>query len=171
MCNSVNECYGAITYLNNNISSNISEVESKFEISYLIRYLIIFFVGFFPLFLLIFNSKLNFELKSRNKYLFSILFLIVLFPSFSFYYIAQDWGRWVNISYTLSLFTFIYCLKNKLIVIDLNKLNFPIFKKKIITTFLFIIFSFGWSPKTLINEDVSSIPIYRKTLNILKSIN
>ena len=171
MCNSVNECYGAMTYLNRNLSSNIGEVISKFKLSYLIRYILIFLIGFLPLLLLILNSKLNFKTKIKNKYFFLILFLLAFFPSFSFYYIAQDWGRWINISYTLSLFTYIFCFKNSLIILDIEKLNFTIFKKKIITTFLFILFSFAWSPKTLINEDVSSIPIYRKTINIIKSIN
>ncbi len=170
MCDSVNECYGAMTYLNRNIESNIGEVLSKFKLSYLIRYILILLIGFLPLLLLIFNSRLNFKTKFNNKYFFSILFFLIFCPSFSFYYIAQDWGRWVNISYTLSLFTFIFCLKNNLIILDTNKLSFTIFKRKIITVFLFILFCFGWSPKTLINEDVSSIPIYRKTINIIKNV-
>ena len=32
MCNSVNECYGAMSYLNNSLKSNISEVTSKFKL-------------------------------------------------------------------------------------------------------------------------------------------
>ena len=171
MCNSVNECYGAMSYLNRDISSNIGEVKAKFELSYLIRYVLILLIGFMPLFLLILNSKFNFNLKFNNKYFFSFTFFLVFFPSFSFYYIAQDWGRWINISYTLSLFTYIFCLKNNLITLDLEKLNFPILKKKIFVIILFIVFCFGWSPKLLINEDVSSIPIYRKALNIVKSFH
>lgn len=171
MCDSINECYGAITYLNRSLSSNIGEVISKFHYSYLIRYILVFFIGFFPLILLILNSSINFKNNFKNKYFFSFIFFITFIPSLSFYYIAQDWGRWINISYTLSLFTYIFCIKNNLIILNASKLDFPIFKNKIITIFLFFIFSFSWSPKTLINEDIGSIPIYRKSLNIIKTLN
>lgn len=169
MCSSINECYGAITYLDKSLDSNIKEVSSKFQLTYLVRYIIVFLIGFFPLIFLIYNSKFNsnFKLKNKNSVLF--FFILVLAPSLFFFIIAQDWGRWINISYTLSIFTYIYCLKNKLINNKINKINFRIFKNKIILTLLFIIFSFGWSPKTLINEDVGSIPLYRKSLIIIKS--
>ena len=169
MCESTNECYGAMSYLNRNLSSNIAEVTSKFQLTYLFRYILIFFVGFFPLFLLIKNSKFNFNLKFQKANFYLIIFLIIFSPSFIFYYIAQDWGRWVSISYTLSLLTYIFSLKNNFIVLDINKINFVILKNKIIVALLFVVFAFGWSPKTLINEDVSSIPIYRKSAEIIKN--
>tara|TARA_B100000579_G_scaffold146030_1_gene118463 strand:+ start:1042 stop:2214 length:1173 start_codon:yes stop_codon:yes gene_type:complete len=171
MCDSIGECYGAITYLNRDISSNIGEVASKFKISYLIRYIIIFIVGFFPLILLIVNSKFNFKYKYQNSYLVLISFILTFLPTLSFFYIAQDWGRWMNISYTLSLLLFVFCLKNKCITLNIKKIDFNILKNKFFTIFVFIVFCFGWSPKTLINEDVSSIPIYRKSLNIIKSFD
>ena len=171
MCESIGECYGAITYLNRNLSSNIGEVLSKFEFSYLIRYFLILIVGFFPLILVLINSQFNFKLKYKNKYLVLFTFILIFSPTISFFYIAQDWGRWINISYTLSLLTYIYCLKNNLLILDLESVNYPILKKKFVTIMLFIIFSFGWSPKTLINEDVGSIPLYRKSLDIIKSFN
>ena len=171
MCDSINECYGAMTYLNRDLSSNISEVSSKFQISYLFRYVIIFLVGFFPLMLLIFYSKFDTRIKLKNKNNFSIIFFLVFAPSFIFYYIAQDWGRWIHISYSLSLLTYLFCIKNNIITLDKTRINFSILKNKIILVFLFILFSFSWSPKTLMNEDVGSIPIYRKSLNIIKSIN
>ena len=171
MCDSINECYGAMTYLNRDLSSNISEVSSKFQISYLFRYVIIFLVGFFPLMLLIFYSKFDTRIKLKNKNNFSIIFFLVFAPSFIFYYIAQDWGRWIHISYSLSLLTYLFCIKNNIITLDKTRINFSILKNKFIVVFLFILFSFSWSPKTLMNEDVSSIPIYRKSLIIIKSIN
>ena len=171
MCDSINECYGAMTYLNRDLSSNISEVSSKFQISYLFRYVIIFLVGFFPLMLLIFYSKFDTRIKLKNKNNFSIIFFLVFAPSFIFYYIAQDWGRWIHISYSLSLLTYLFCIKNNIITLDKTRINFSILKNKFIVVFLFILFSFSWSPKTLMNEDVGSIPIYRKSLNIIKSIN
>ncbi len=170
MCQSINECYGAISYLNRSLSSNISEVTSKFQISFLIRYIIVLIIGFFPLFLLIKNSKLNYKQKFKNDYFYLIFFIIIFTPSLIFYYIAQDWGRWVSISYTLSLLTYVYSLKNNFIVINFDRINYSIFRKKFVVIFLFIIFAFGWAPKTLMNEDVGSIPIYRKSVEIIKSV-
>ena len=170
MCQSINECYGAISYLNRSLSSNISEVTSKFQISFLIRYIVVLIIGFFPLFLLIKNSKLNYKQKFKNDYFYLIFFIIIFTPSLIFYYIAQDWGRWVSISYTLSLLTYVYSLKNNFIFINFDRINYSIFRKKFVVIFLFIIFAFGWAPKTLINEDVGSIPIYRKSVEIIKSV-
>ena len=170
MCQSINECYGAIGYLNRSLSSNINEVTSKFQISFLIRYILVLIIGFFPLFLLIKNSKLNYKQKFKNDYFYLIFFIIIFTPSLIFYYIAQDWGRWVSISYTLSLLTYVYSLKNNFIVINFDRINYSIFRKKFVVIFLFIIFAFGWAPKTLINEDVGSIPIYRKSVEIIKSV-
>ena len=170
MCQSINECYGAISYLNRSLSSNISEVTSKFQISFLIRYILVLIIGFFPLFLLIKNSKLNYKQRFKNDYFYLIFFIIIFTPSLIFYYIAQDWGRWVSISYTLSLLTYVYSLKNNFIVINFDRINYSIFRKKFVVIFLFIIFAFGWAPKTLINEDVGSIPIYRKSVEIIKSV-
>ena len=170
MCQSINECYGAISYLNRSLSSNISEVTSKFQISFLIRYILVLIIGFFPLFLLIKNSKLNYKQKFKKDYFYLIFFIIIFIPSLIFYYIAQDWGRWVSISYTLSLLTYVYSLKNNFIVINFDRINYSIFRKKFVVIFLFIIFAFGWAPKTLINEDVGSIPIYRKSVEIIKSV-
>ena len=170
MCQSINECYGAISYLNRSLSSNISEVTSKFQISFLIRYILVLIIGFFPLFLLIKNSKLNYKQKFKNDYFYLIFFIIIFTPSLIFYYIAQDWGRWVSISYTLSLLTYVYSLKNNFVVLNFNRINYLIFRKKFVVIFLFIIFAFGWAPKTLINEDVGSIPIYRKGVEIIKTV-
>lgn len=171
MCNSINECYGAMTYLNKNLYSNIEEVISKFHILFLVRYIFIFVVGFFPLILLIKNSRFKLKLKFNNKYYFSILFVLVFIPSILFYFIAQDWGRWIHISYSLSLMTYIYCIKNDIISIDTQKLNFAILKNKTITSIIFILFCFSWGPKTLMNDDIGSIPIYRKGVNIIKTFS
>ena len=88
-------------------------------------------------------------------------------PNIIFYYIAQDWGRWINISYTLSLFTYLYSLKNNYIKVSNKIINSKIFRNKFLLIVFFILFSFGWSPKTLMSDDIGSIPIYRKSLNIL----
>ena len=169
MCNSVGECYGAMTYLTNDLASNISEVKSKIKFSYIIRYILIFLIGFLPLLLLIYKSEFSFKKKINFRKEFILVFALIFLPTLSFFYVAQDWGRWINISYTLSLFTYIYCIKNKFIKFYGYNLNFKYLLNKTLIVTLFIIFSFGWSPKTLINEDVSSIPVFRKAITIIKN--
>ena len=166
MCNSVNECYAAMLYLDNNLNSNISEVTSQFRLSYLLRYILIFLIGFLPLLILMKNSK--FKVKTKININNTLpLFILMFLPNIFFYYIAQDWGRWMNISYTLSLFTYLYLYKNNYIKIKNKVNNYNFSKNKILLVIFFIVFSFGWNPKTTMKEDVGSIPIYRKTLTII----
>ena len=166
MCNSVNECYAAMLYLDNNLNSNISEVTSQFRLSYLLRYILIFLIGFLPLLILMKNSK--FKVKTKININNTLpLFILMFLPNIFFYYIALDWGRWMNISYTLSLFTYLYLYKNNYIKIKNKVNNYNFSKNKILLVIFFIVFSFGWNPKTTMKEDVGSIPIYRKTLTII----
>ena len=87
-----------------------------------------------------------------------------MLPTFPFYLVAIDWGRWINISYSMSIITILYLLKKNYLA--LNKIEF---KNNLILTLFFIIFAFGWSPKTSMTEDISSIPIYRKIVTLAKS--
>ena len=85
---------------------------------------------------------------------------------------GYDWGRWVNISYVFSIITFIYIYKNNLINLSEKFLNNKLFKNinKKIFIFIFIIFCFGWNPKTVMTGDVASFPGYRipyKTIKII----
>ena len=169
MCNSVNECYGAMTYLNKNLISNISEVTSQFRIIYLIRYVLIFIIGFFALLIIVINSSLVTDNIYQKKNFFLSLFLLALIPSLFFYFIAQDWGRWINISYTFSILTYFYCLKNNFIIFRIPKFKYQIFKNKNISVILFIIFCLGWNQKTLMKDDVGSLPIYRKIYSVIKN--
>lgn len=166
MCESVNECYGAMNYLDDNLKDNISEVKSQFKFTYLFRYILIFFIGFFPLLILIKNSKFNIMSKMNFNNAFP-LFILMFLPNIIFYYIAQDWGRWINISYTLSLLTYLYSYKNNYIIVNNKVINVNTFKNKYFLIILFIIFSFGWSPKTLMTDDIGSIPIYRKGHDVI----
>tara|TARA_B100000886_G_C20090592_1_gene353695 strand:+ start:1 stop:519 length:519 start_codon:yes stop_codon:yes gene_type:complete len=172
MCSSFNEtCYNAINFLHWPLNAAIYEVKTQFKLSYLLRYLLMFTIGFLPFFIILKNSKINEGQSFFGKNSILIFYILLIIFTFPIYYIAKDWARWINITYSLSIITFIYCLQNKIIEYEIIKLNLNYFKKKIFIALIFLIFSFSWSPKTLINDDVSSIPLYRKTLNIIKYIN
>ena len=76
---------------------------------------------------------------------------------------GYDWGRWVNISYVILALIYFKLIINKRLIIDYIKLKKGIlyrFNKKLFVLF-FIVFCFGWNPKTVMKGDVGSFPGYR----------
>ena len=128
------------------------------------RYILIFLVGFLPLHLLLIKNKFikndNFITKNFNPiFLFFFLYLPILLL-FAF---GGDWGRWINIAYTLSILLYFYLLKNFVITNDFydNFLSQFLLNKKKLLIFLFFIFAFYWSPKTLLIGDISTNTLYK----------
>lgn len=175
--NNFNEdCYGACALLKSKstIYDNIIDTIRLLSLEVIVRYFLIIIIGFGPLFFLL----KNFEIK-KNNYLFFKSFnnlffplLIILSPVIILFLMGVDWGRWVNISYVHTIIFFIYLYKNNFTTISKNKLNLinlKFFSKKIFI-FIFIIYCFGWNPKTLLTGDVASFPGYRIPYKIIKSV-
>ncbi len=145
----------------------------KYSIEIFIRYILIILIGFGPLFILLFNSKLKSKIYFFDK-LNNLLFpyLILLSPVILLFAMGYDWGRWVNISYVFSIISFIYIYKNNLIILSTKFLNKKLIKNisKKTFIFIFVIFCFGWNPKTVITGDVASFPGYRIPYKALKII-
>ena len=77
---------------------------------------------------------------------------------------GTDWGRWINISYTFTILFYFYLFKNNLLEVNLDKITKKISffdNKKALLVLCFIIYAFGWNPKTGMTGDVASIPGYR----------
>ena len=145
----------------------------KYSIEIFVRYILIIIIGFGPLFILLFNSKLKnkiFFLDKFNNLLFP--YLILLSPVIFLFAMGYDWGRWVNISYVISIISFIYIYKYNLITLSEKFLSNKLLKniKKKIFIFVVIIYCFGWNPKTVITGDVASFPGYRIPYKALKII-
>ena len=145
----------------------------KYSIEIFVRYILIIIIGFGPLFILLFNSKLKnkiFFLDKFNNLLFP--YLILLSPVIFLFAMGYDWGRWVNISYVISIISFIYIYKYNLITLSEKFLSNKLLKniKKKIFIFVVIIYCFGWNPKTAITGDVASFPGYRIPYKALKII-
>ena len=145
----------------------------KYSIEIFVRYILIIIIGFGPLFILLFNSKLKnkiFFLDKFNNLLFP--YLILLSPVIFLFAMGYDWGRWVNISYVISIISFIYIYKYNLITLSEKFLSNRLLKniKKKIFIFIVIIYCFGWNPKTVITGDVASFPGYRIPYKALKII-
>ena len=145
----------------------------KYSVEIFIRYILIIVIGFGPLFILLFNSKLKNQIYFFNKFKNLLLpYLILLSPVTLLFAMGYDWGRWVNISYVFSIISFVYIYKYNLINVSEQFLNNKLFKNinKKIFIFIFIIFCFGWNPKTAITGDVASFPGYRIPYKALKIV-
>mgnify|MGYP001273585272 CR=1 FL=1 len=169
-------CYGACALLKSKstLYDNMIDTIRLLSLEVFIRYIFIIIIGFGPVILLLKSFKF-----SKNKYLLFksyknlfFPFLIILCPVLILFLMGVDWGRWVNISYVHTIIFFIYLYKEKYIVISKNKLkliNLEFLSKKIFV-FIFIIFCFGWNPKTLLTGDIGSFPGYRIPYKIIKTI-
>ena len=136
----------------------------NFEIFF--RYFLIILIGFGPLFIMVKFSQFR---KLNNKML---LFLVVP-PILILFMMMSDWGRIVNIFYTFSIISFLYLYKKKFVLINneiLRNFFVKILNRKYIYTFFFIIFCFGWNPKTSLTGDIGTNPLWKIPYNASKRI-
>ena len=162
-------CYMSCALLKSK-SGVIQQITANFHaynLENLLRYFMIVIIGFFPLFCLISTS--SFSNKNIN---FSVkfVFLILLSPVIFLFLMGYDWGRWVNISYTITFITFIFLYKKKLIFFEFKKkINQKLNKiRPKYFYIIFIVYCFTWSPKTVITDDVGSFPLYRSIYKMIK---
>ena len=137
-----------------------------FNFEIFLRYFLIILIGFGPLFLLIKFSQFR---KLNNKML---LFLIVP-PILILFMMMSDWGRIVNIFYTFSIISFLNLHKKKLVFVNneiLKNFFVKVLNKKYIYTFFFIVFCFGWNPKTSLTGDIGTNPLWKIPYNASKRI-
>ena len=143
----------------------------KYSLEVFVRYFLIILIGFGPLFTLIYYSKLK-QAKTIFSKKFNLLsiFLFLLSPVLLLFAMGYDWGRWVSISYIMSLITYFYLYKNSFIILDTKKLNsnkLNLLKPKYFL-YIFIIYAFTWNPKTVITGEVASFPLYRIIYKFIK---
>ncbi len=161
-------CYMSCALLLNK-SSIYDQFKLNFDIfsfGIFLRYFLIILIGFGPLFIMIKFSQFN-KLNSKM-----FLFIIML-PVFVLFLMMSDWGRIVNIFYTFSIISFLYLYKKKLVLINngiLENFFVKIFNKKFIYTIFFIIFCFGWNPKTSLTGDIGTNPLWKIPYNASKKI-
>ena len=175
MKNILNDKCGMGAYvLNRSLKHNIAELGGLNSI-HLIRNFFIFILGYSALIILIQSSKFN---KSKNNILnkffnLKLLIFLTFLPTLIPFTIAVDWGRWFNLSYTMLILFYFFCIKNEKIFLNenskiINYLTKRFFKNK--TNFFIIVFilCFTWNPKAVYHEDIGSIPIYRIATKIIK---
>jgi len=173
MANFLKENFNENCYMSCALLLSKSSIYDQFNANFVIfnfeiflRYFLIILIGFGPLFILIKFSKF----RNLNSKMY--LFLIVL-PIIILFMMMSDWGRIVNILYTFSIISFLHLYKKKLVTIE-NRIeeNFfiKILNKKYIYTIFFIIFCFGWNPKTSLTGDIGTNPLWKIPYNASKRI-
>ena len=162
-------CYMSCHYVGNQSSNSFSELykdfSDKFKFTYALRYFFIILVGFYPLYLITIYSKVTSKKKeliiSKFRNLF-YPFLLAFLPSTVLYLVMYDWARVVHISYTFSILTFLYLIKENFIELSNQKVQMSYISKvpKKFFIIVFFLFAFGWNPKVVMVDDVASKPIY-----------
>jgi len=182
MSNYLKNNYNEICYMSCDLLRSKSSIYDQFKGNFdlysfevFFRYSLIILIGFFPLFLLLKYSSL----KNTNLIFFKSFktlltpFLLLQSPVIILFAMGVDWGRWVNISYTFSIILYLYLYKTELIKLN-EKVNFYITKsflnKKKFYVIFFIIFCFGWNPKTVMTGDVATNPLWKIPYNASKII-
>ena len=146
----------------------------KYSFEVIFRYSLIVLIGFYPISLLLKNCTT----KSKKLFFFrnfkNLLtpFCISISPVILLFAMGYDWGRWVNISYVISALIVFSLLKNEKINLNtvLLKQNFLYKIKGKMFVILFIIFCFGWNPKTVMLGDVASFPGYRIPVKVINKV-
>jgi len=187
MANTLMERFGETCYMScsllgykTSIKAQYTAVFDLLSLEVIFRYSLIVLIGFSALLVLIYNTKLKDQLFFLDSQIFKLVntknlfltFIILLLPSLILTASMTDWGRVVNMAYTFSILTYIYLIKNKLVVIKERILvfdNFYIYKKKFFITLL-IIFAFGWNPKTGMTGDIGTNTLYKIVYNTSKKI-
>ena len=159
-------------------STIYQQFESQFDrysLEVFIRYFLIIIIGFYPLFVLLNNSKF----KNKNLFLFNLfkkqtnLFYASLLPVSILFAMGFDWGRWVNITYVFFVLIYFHLLKKNYLILSYKRLKESLIYKIKGKTFIifFILFCFGWNPKTVITGDVASFPGYRIPYKVFKILS
>lgn len=137
------------------------------------RYILIFLVGFFPLHLSIlknkFVSKENFITNNFSPF---YLYICLYLPILLLFAFGHDWGRWIHLTYSLSILLYFYLIKSEIISNDFHNNFFTklFIKKKIFLVLIFFLFAFFWNPKTLITGDIATNSLYKIIYNSSKII-
>lgn len=155
---------GAFSWLNPSLDSIFLKTLNSITFVSIIRYAFIFLINTIPFLFFVKIKKIE-NFKYFNSY--SIFFVIILLfiPQ---YLLILDWGRVIYTNF--NFFIVLLLLLFKLGLIDSVYLEKKINSlSKGFKIFIFVFVCLSFSPKLLVNNDLSSFPLYRTILKIIKS--
>ncbi len=152
---------GAFSWLSKSLKENLFNIFATISIKYVLRYSYILLIN---IWIIVYFLKLKNKIFLYSKEFDIIqIFSSLVLLSLPIYLIVLDWGRVTYLSFNFMLILIIFFYKQNLIDIDyLNSKTKNIsFKAKVV---IFVLICFMYSPKILINDDFSGLPLY-KTIN------
>ena len=157
----LHQSLGAFSWLSKSLKENLFNIFSTISIKYVLRYSYILLIN---IWIIVYFLKLKNKIFLYSKEFDIIqIFSSLVLLSLPIYLIVLDWGRVTYLSFNFMLILIIFFYKQNLIDIDyLNSKTKNIsFKAKVV---IFVLICFMYSPKILINDDFSGLPLY-KTIN------
>ena len=129
----------------------------------IIRIVFLIFLSLFPI---LFFNKMKEEYIDKYFNLKNIIFSSILL-AIPLYLLIFDWGRVIYINYN-----FLIIILTQLFILKLFDQEFLEKKikdlKKIYKVFIFLLICLSFSPKILVTDDLSSFPLYRSVIKIIK---
>jgi len=154
---------GSFSHIKPSLESVFLKTINNISLVPIIRIIFLIFLSLFPI---LFFNKIKEEyvdkyFNLKNIILGSILLAIPL------YLLIFDWGRviYINYNFLIIILTQLFLLK----VFDQEFLDTKIKDlKKIYKVLIFILICLLFSPKILVTDDLSSFPLYRSVIKIIK---
>jgi len=171
ICLSLNEnCYGAIEALDKSLKWQINYQTSRFQIFHLFKIVFILILSFLPFFLIFYKIS-N---KKKNLVIF-LSFAVSIFPTLIFFIIGFDWGRWINISYTLCFLKLCFLLKENILATEdiylFEYIENKFRNKNKFLLILIFIYLISWYNKSLMTDNIGTLPYLRIANKIKKTTN
>ena len=163
----LNNSLGAISWITKSFTENLINTINTISLESIIRYSYILIINICVIIYFV-RFKKQIILFSKKLTIIEIIILLV-FLSLPAYLIVLDWGRIIYLNYNFMIITIIFFFNQKLIdIVYLNKKIKKISFKIKILIFIFICILF--SPKILINDDLSGFPLYKSINKFQKNI-
>jgi len=113
------------------------------------KYLLIYFPSLIMVFLFIFirliNSQYGNKFQKFNRFHPFLAIVFLFLCTIPVYILGLDWGRYIHISYSLTIFLYIYCLKNNVLFFKESQFLNKIRIKKIFIFIFIFFYSFSWT--------------------------
>lgn len=158
---------GALSWLSKSLEENLFNIFATISIESILRYSYILLINIWIyVYFLKFKNKIFFYSKEFG---ITQIFCSLVLLSLPIYLIVLDWGRitYLNFNFMLILTIFFYNQR----LIDQNYLQskskkFSL-KAKVV---IFLLICFMYSPKILINDDLSGLPLYKTISKYQKNL-
>ena len=133
-----------ISWIANSVQDYFSEKKER-----IYKYLLIYFPSLIMVFLFIFirliNSQYGNKFQKFNRFHPFLAIVFLFLCTIPVYILGLDWGRYIHISYSLTIFLYIYCLKNNVLFFKESQFLNKIRIKKIFIFIFIFFYSFSWT--------------------------